>query len=110
MSIAIQTLARAALSTIASAIPEAVVTVKVGGKTVSAIRDLSSDEAQLTDRGEVGIESGTVRFNSSGITQPNRGDTIVVGGANVWVLECRIDPAGAMFAIRYSTQQPIELE
>lgn len=85
-----ETLVRAALASIATAVPSHKVTVRIGDDTdTSALISTDDKGSTPTDMGEQGITVGTVRCDSSKIPEPDRGATIIVDGDEVEVVSCR---------------------
>ncbi|MDD4860794.1 MAG: hypothetical protein PHH96_02185 [Smithellaceae bacterium] len=107
MTVDLKTLAQNALATIITRQPNAVVEVVANGNTVNAVRDSKTSEPNLTDEGETGITTGTVRCNADDIGVITKGQTITVAGVSVFALAYKVDPCGAIATINYSEQKPI---
>jgi len=107
MTIDIKTLAQNALAIIISRQPNAVVVVVANSHTVNGIQDTQSKTASLEDSGEMGVATSIVRCNSDDVGTLTLGQTITVGGASVFVMDSKVDPAGAIVTIVYSTQRPV---
>ena len=107
MSNELQSMARAALASIMAQFPECVVAVVYGGRTASMLCDTVRRESQLTERGEEGATTRTVRGSAADLDEPTQGARITVAGAGAIVTATRIDPAGAVLTIEYRLERPV---
>ena len=106
MALNIKTLAQAELAKIIAAHPTSVVTIVSGDNSVSAVRDMTTGEADLGDDGEVGTTVGKVYCNADEIGTITNGQAITVGGLPANVMNVDTDPVGAIIAIDYTLQKP----
>jgi len=88
--------------------PEGTAAVVYRGETATGMRSTQMDDAALMAYGEQGASTGRVRIDASAMTEPGRGDTILVDGQECFVMATRTDAAGALLVIDYSEQRPIE--
>jgi hypothetical protein len=58
--------------------------------------------------GNKGDISGSVRVDATELGSPDEGDTIRVGGLEVFVSESRMDAVGAIMTIDYTETSPFE--
>ena len=84
------------------------VTVVSSGETATGFRGVSDSDSALTDYGQQGFTSNTVRVDASDLTTPAKGSTITVDGSDVFVTNTRLDPLGATLLITYDTQRPVD--
>jgi hypothetical protein len=103
----LQTIARAALTSIMTANPEMQVAVVINGKSGTGAKYNQAGASSFSDRGETGNQSGTIKVDASTFEQPDLGSTIEVAGAQVWVTNVAPDPVGAFWTISYQIQKPI---
>ena len=103
----LKALAQSALATIISQQTNSVASVVAGAKTADGILDSTVETASFEDAGEMGEKTGTVRCNADTIGVLTRGQSITVGGTAVFVMSHKVDPAGAIVTIEYTTQRPI---
>lgn len=85
----------------------AVVTIVSDGQTATGIRDTTNINSELDEMGEQGRTSGIVRLSAADLTEPLRGQSIIVDGKNAIVKSTRIDSAGAILAIAFQETEPI---
>jgi len=106
---ALKAAAQAMLAIIITQHPEAVASVVANGETADGVKDTSNNVAELTDDGEVGVNTRTIRCNADTLVASSltRGQTITVAAVSVFVMDFRIDPEGAIVTIDYSTQRPV---
>ncbi len=106
---ALKALAQAALADIITQQPSSVAAIVANGNTANGVKDSETNEAELTDDGEVGRSISTIRCNADTIVAGDlvKGQTITVGGVSVFLLDFRLDPAGAIVTLEYSKQKPI---
>jgi hypothetical protein len=102
----ITTTIQAALAAIATAHADLAVTVKYGAQTATGLRVLTDKQTTDTVMGQAGSILGTVRVSSASISEPERGAQLVVGGTQVYVINCRT--SGGVRVIQYSETQPVE--
>ncbi len=102
----VKTLAQNALSEMIAAQPNCAVTVVANGRSAQALKDRRISTANLTNNGETGLTTSTVRCNADTIGTISKGQTITVGGVTVFALDYRMDSAGAIATIEYSEQRP----
>jgi len=100
--------AQAALAVIISRQTSSVVSVIANAHTAPAIRATRVSEADLSDEGETGTTTSVVYCNADTIVAGTLvlGQTFTVGGISVFLLSCKIDPAGAVAKLEYSEQRP----
>jgi hypothetical protein len=90
-----------------TALPTAVVTVTILGKSGTGARYSRAGASSLGDRGETGSMTGTVKVDASVFAEPALGSTIEVAGAQVWVVDVKPDPLGAFRTITFTEQRPL---
>ena len=102
-----QSTARAAFSAMKTAAPNAVVVVTYKGRTCNGLRGATNQGSTLTGDGNAGETTGTVRVDASELDMPTRGETLIVGGKTVFILDgARTDAVGALLTIPYSETRP----
>lgn len=100
---------RTAFGVIKARIPDALATVQNKGQTCTGILLSETDIATAGIMGEEGVSTSGVRVDMSELTQPTRGETILVNGAQVFAMEIRPDPLRALMVITFQDQEPAEL-
>ena len=103
-----QSLIRAGLAQIQAMAPNAVVTVIYKGETATALKSTLNADNALGEALQVGVTTGRVRVDQSLISEPGRGDTILIDGEAAFVTLVNRDPVDAMFTIDYQDQKPVE--
>lgn len=104
----LQDTARAVLAAIATQVASSAVTVGYLGQSTEGVQNTKTAASDLGDVGERGLTTGTVYVDASKLTGLVRGGTITVDGNAAFVTAWREDPAGALFAIEYQDQNPVE--
>lgn len=108
MSSQIQTTFRAALSMMQGKFTESSVSVSIDGTTGTGLRDTVTGASGLAELGDMGMAASVIIVSRGTFeSEPTRGSTIVIDGANVTVSQVQTDPAQAVWIITYSEQQPI---
>ena len=103
----LQSIARSALTSILTAMPETAVTVTSNGATATGFDDTNLQASQLTTMGERGAKTGSLRVSAAAFPEPAPGATILVNTAHAFVTSVRTDSAHAFWLITYSLQRPI---
>jgi len=88
--------------------PNAVVTLTYKGAAVTALKSTLNADLNMGAQIESGVTTGRVRVDQSLITEPGRGDTILIDGEAAFVTLVNRDPVDAMFTIDYQDQKPVE--
>jgi len=88
--------------------PNAVVEIKYKGQTATALKSTLNADNALGESLQTGVTTGRVRIDQSLISEPGRGDTILIDGEAAFVTLVNRDPVDAMFLIDYQDQKPVE--
>lgn len=104
----LQAQARTQFAAIKTRVPTSVVTVASATQSCQGVRNTTEANTDPGVYGEQGNTSGQVYVDVSEFTTPDRGSTILVAGENVFVIQTRLDPAGAILRISYQAQKPVE--
>lgn len=109
MAADLKALAQAALATIITEQTSSVAAVVANEHTADGIKANEEHEAELSDDGEVGVTTSTIRCNADTLVagELTKGQTITVGGVPMFLTNFRLDPAGAIVTLDYSKQRPI---
>jgi len=94
-----------AFAAILSGYGEFAVSVAIRGTKGTGLRVNQAEQTNFTERGEVGMVSGTVRVNGSTFARPDRGETIVVDGDPVIVTDT--DGSGILHVIQYQVVRKV---
>jgi len=90
---------------------DTVVAVVISGTSITGRRSGQAADASLTQNGEEGLNLGLVRCKTIDIpTSIALGQTINIGGADVFVTGINPDPSGVTTAISYSATKPITFD
>ena len=104
----IQSKARSVLQSIAKITAASTVTVISQGQTVTAIRNTQNNDTAADIYGEQGSTSAFLHIDSSLMTKPGRGSTILIDGDAAIVTQVTEDAANAMWRIEYQDQKEVE--
>jgi len=88
--------------------PNAVVTIKYKGETTTALKSTLNADNALGESLQVGVTTGRYRVSQLLMSEPGRGETILINGKAVFVTLVNRDPVDAMFTIDTQNQKPVE--
>jgi hypothetical protein len=101
--------AQSVLAAIIIAEPDSVASVVANVKTADGVKDTTTKESELSDAGEVGLTSGTIRCNADtiGASSLAKGQTFTVAGVDMFLHDFKIDSQGAIVTMEYSNQRAV---
>ena len=101
----IQDAIRAANAAMGRAIPQAVVTVSIGGTTGTGYRDSITEPTNLDAMGVTDIATSRLFLNrSTWATKPSRSGDLLVEGVACVVVDVQTDAAESLWVIEYKEQ------
>ena len=87
--------------------PSAVVTAIYNGETATGLRAVADAQTDMDLLGELGVTINSFRVSAANMSEPTRGATMIIDGADVKVTECRTDPLTATRLIMYEVSRPV---
>lgn len=97
---------RGILADMKTEFPNLAVSVTIGAVTGVGLRTRRAGKAQLSDNGEIGVDTGSVTLDSSVFTAPGKGDTFTIDGDDVFAVDISPEATDGIIEIQYQLQKP----